>query len=269
MENQFNNLINGQVDPNVEYYVNPLVKTKGFTQLMMYAATGSYTAIKYHFDTLRSINESGLIKHVINQKNDRGWTALMIACRNSSTCSNIETVKILLENGAYTDLQNNFNSTALSITCANLSGDSNMETLKLLLEYKANTDLVDINKRTALMLTCIHSSHDDNIQSAQLLLENGAIVDTQDCYDNTALMHAADSSKNDSKLEVIKLLLKHGANVNNLNDFKRTAFAKAYDFSSVEQHNKQILRLLLKSKTDIKLVLNDIITTEVIIDLLL
>ena len=269
MKHQFDNLVNGQVDPTAEYYVDPIMKTKGFTQLMMYAATGNHTAIKHHFETLKSVKESQLINHIINQQNDLGWTPLMIACRNSSTYSNIETVKILLENGADVNIQNCWKSTSLSIACTHLNNDSNMETVRLLLEYKANPNLVDDLGRTPLMFVCRCSSDNHDIQTIQLLLENGANVDTQDYYDSTTLMYAAYGSKNDSNLEIIQLLLKYGANVNIMNMYKRTAFTKAYDFSSIEQHNKQILKLLLKSKTDIKLVLDDTITVEVIISLLL
>jgi len=43
----------------------------------------------------------------VNLKNNDGWTALMLASRNSNTESNIETVKLLLENGADPFILNN------------------------------------------------------------------------------------------------------------------------------------------------------------------
>ena len=233
METQFKNLVNNQVDPNIAYYSSPLTKSKGFTQIMMYAATGDHKSIKHHLDSLRSINEFQLIKLVVNQKNELEWTPLMIACRNSATYSNIETVKILLENGADIDSQNNSKFTALIFACGHVDGDSNIETVELLLENKANVNLVDVYGDTALMFIC------------------GMIT-----------LH-------DNHLDIIQLLIKYGANVNIVNNDGKNAFMKAYDSSSIEQHNKQTLKLLLKSKTDLKTILSKSITVQHIIDILL
>ena len=91
--------------------------------------------------------------------------ALMFACRYVNTHSNIETVKLLLENGADPNLKDVGIWTALMMACKYVNTDSNPEIIKLLL----NQNNIDVNITTndtesnALMLLCQHNSNQHEI----------------------------------------------------------------------------------------------------------
>ena len=63
----------------------------------------------------------------------------------------------LLENGADTEIKNNFNqNTALLNACER----RNIEGVKVLLEYNANINVQDEFKKTPLILACDANSYD-------------------------------------------------------------------------------------------------------------
>ena len=130
--NDMNNEISDP-DPNIEYPCSQYTNSKGFTKLMkLVMMTGKNPDI--------IIDIKNMIKHnknMIDIKNEKGWTALMIAARNSNTVSNIETVKILIDAGADLNLKNNRQSTALMLA-NDYIGDSSEETIKLLIETGAD-----------------------------------------------------------------------------------------------------------------------------------
>jgi len=101
---------------------------------------------------------------------------LILASRYSNTGSNIETVKLLLENGADVNLKNNDGWTALMSASRYSNTESNIETVKLLLENGADVNLKDKDNDgwTALMLASRYSNTESNIETVKLLLENGA-----------------------------------------------------------------------------------------------
>ena len=75
---------------DIEYICSPRVMATNFTPLMIDVISGK-------------INSENLVN--INAKNSKGWTALIIACRNSNTFASNEIVEILLKNGADLNLQ--------------------------------------------------------------------------------------------------------------------------------------------------------------------
>jgi ankyrin repeat protein len=66
----------------------------------------------------------------------------MMASRNSNTDSSNETVKVLLEHDANTDLVDTDGLTALMMASRNSNTDSSSETVKVLLEHGADCNLV-------------------------------------------------------------------------------------------------------------------------------
>ena len=81
----------------------------------------------------------------INLKSKNGYTALMLASKYSNTESNIETVKLLLDNGADINLKNCNGNSALMLASKYLNTDSNIETIKLLLDNGADIDVKNNN----------------------------------------------------------------------------------------------------------------------------
>ena len=49
-----------------------------------------HTAIKNHFTSLRKLGEPHLIKYIIDQQNNNGFTPLMLACMNVFEHYNLE-----------------------------------------------------------------------------------------------------------------------------------------------------------------------------------
>ena len=81
--------------PNLYKLYNCSTDTKstGFTHLMKLVLQGKHVAKEESllYDLITSnVND-------INEQNDAGWTALMIACRNSNTYSSIEIVSLFLD----------------------------------------------------------------------------------------------------------------------------------------------------------------------------
>ncbi len=73
----------------------------------------------------------------INLTNHRGWTALMLACRNSCTYSSVATVDILLRYGADINIQDRYGWTALMKACCYSDTEANTTVVKKLLDRGA------------------------------------------------------------------------------------------------------------------------------------
>uniref|UniRef100_A0A6G6ADR8 Ankyrin repeat-containing protein n=1 Tax=Borely moumouvirus TaxID=2712067 RepID=A0A6G6ADR8_9VIRU len=147
----------------------------------------------------------------INQKNEKGWTALMIACRNSNIWSSIETVKLLLKFGADVNLQNNDGWTALMLASRNSNKSSNIGTVKLLLEANSNINLQNNDGLTALML----SSGNLNkicIKTIKLLLNYNSDPNIKCINGFTVFKYVSKQVNLTNIFETLLLLLDHGAN---------------------------------------------------------
>ena len=86
------------------------------------------------------------------------------ACRNGD----IDTVKKLLDGGAYINLKNRYRITPLHESC--WYGHTNCA--KLLIKHGADLDLKDIFGNTALDSSC----QNNNLECSKLLVENGCII---------------------------------------------------------------------------------------------
>ena len=76
---------------SIEFPCSSLTTSTGFTPLMyLVINTKEYPELNDLIVNFRS---------TINQQNIKGWSALMLAARNSNTVSSIETIKILIELG--------------------------------------------------------------------------------------------------------------------------------------------------------------------------
>ena len=99
----------------------------------------------------------------VNTTNRYGVTPLMVAC----LCNWPEVVKVLLEEGADTELRESFfGCTALMFACMSGGWDS----VELLLDHDADVNAMDTLQRTAL--TVAHSV--ENAEAVKLLLQKGA-----------------------------------------------------------------------------------------------
>jgi hypothetical protein len=157
-----------------------------------------------NIETVKLLLENGAD---VNAKDVIGWTPLMMSSRYSNTDSNIQTVKLLLENGADVNAKYDKGWTPLMLASRYSTTDSNIQTVKLLLENGANVNLKNNAGWTPLIL----ASKNSNTETVKLLLENGANINLKNNNGNTALM----LTKN---LETLKLLLEYNADPFILND---------------------------------------------------
>src|SRR5437868_11357472 len=96
-------------DSTIKYQCSPDSSSKGFTKLMKWVLL-----TKSNPDLL--INIKYLIESdpdILNKQNDKGWTALMLACISDST--SIQTVELLLSLKPSLNLINKYGGTALSM----------------------------------------------------------------------------------------------------------------------------------------------------------
>lgn len=134
----------------------------------------------------------------LDAQNDKGWTALMIACRYEKATI----ADILIEKGAHLNFQDKKGSTALMFACRQDMAD----TARLLIENRADLDHQDKTGSTALMF----ASRFNQPATAQLLIEKGAKRDLCNNDGWTALMFACRFSQP----ETAQLLIQKGAKLN-------------------------------------------------------
>jgi len=119
-------------DPNIEYFCSNDAKSKGFTLLM------KWVLLTKKCPHLNEKIKNYIKSHPkeINKKNEKGWTALMLASLNSRNKSNEETVKILIDAQCNLNLQNNNGWTALMMASRCSGSESTEGTVKMLIDAK-------------------------------------------------------------------------------------------------------------------------------------
>lgn len=238
-----NDLIELEEYKKIEYDLSKYTKSKNLNSLQLLILYSNQEPVKNFIK-----NNIHIFKNNINYRNDENWSALMMACANSNTYSNNEIVKLLLENGADPDLENNKLETALIISFNNiLSKDSNIETLQLLLENGANIDIENNYYLHILLCACNYS----NTDLIKILLEKNSDVNKINKYGTTALLCLCRNLNIAHNIEIIEFLLKKGANPNSyihgytpLMTFCRTSM---YD------SNIKMIKLLLEYGADINM----------------
>ena len=281
MDNQFNRLGNQEINPNEEYYMTPFKKSKGFTILMKYSLMKDWTSINKYFNGLLKLKESRLIKLVINQQNEKGWTPLMMTCCGPLTYNNVETVKLLLENGADTNLKNSDGDTALMLISNDKSSEkfeelfrrvgrtceykssiypqsndiNNSSIVTLLLKYHADVNLKNNDGHTALMMviTLHRYRYSENMSVPKLLLHKQSDINLQDNRGFTALMIACIDTDDNTSEYIIKFLLDNKADVNLKNNDGCTALTIASSYSKGD-NNLKIISMLVDSGADVNAV---------------
>ena len=144
----------------------------------------------------------------VNEVNDNSGSILMDSVRfDNSKC-----VKLLIENGAHIDLQDEKGRTALFYAFDNVWGTAN--NVDLLIKNGAEVEVKDIFLETPLM----HASKACNDKAVGLLLRAGANVNAKDSHERTALFHAFKNDYGKSPLPIVKTLIEHQTDINALDD---------------------------------------------------
>ncbi|AEQ32948.1 ankyrin repeat protein [Acanthamoeba polyphaga mimivirus] len=192
----------------VENYAKSKYKYEIFAQMVKNSRTERNTQIlKLLFEHIIDFNYTVLI--------DCNSTPLMSACRYSSTTSDIETVKLLLEKGADPNYFKKNKHLPIILASSYSQSTSNMETIKLLLEHGANVNAHDINGNTALIMAIKNSNTFSNFETIKYLLDNGADPNIVNKSLVSPLHTAIEIFKDNTN--IIELLLEHKADVSALN----------------------------------------------------
>ena len=188
-----------------------------------------------HFEVVKLLVERD--RAIVNEETTldgfQQQTPLMLATQKG----NLQIVKLLLENGASVDKQE---EVLTPLMFASNRGD--LEIVKLLLENGANVDK-ESNGFTALFF----ASQNGHLEIVKLLLENGASVDK-----NRSMTTPLINASRIGHLEIVKVLLEHGASLSDKDNFGMTPLIAAVDEGNIE-----IVEYLLEKGANVHDTLND------------
>ncbi len=221
-----------------EYYCREMVKSAGFTLLMkLVLLTKKKKKAIYLIRKILNKNPN-----TIDKKNDKGWTALMLAVRNSNTCSTENTVKILIDAGADLNLQSNIGATALGHSenhCEN-------NIFKMLINAGVGINLQNNNGMSVLMgVIRSDNSNTCRVEKVKILLDTGVDINLQNKRGNTALMLSSNIKSCDET--IIQLLIDAGADINLQNNDDQTALDLAEKYCDTPSTTRTV-ELLTEAK---------------------
>ena len=165
----------------------------------------------------------------IDHTNERGRTALMLACVSGHE----DIVHSLLSAGANVNIQNNKGWTALMIA----SEHNHISIIHMLLQANANPHLNKLNGSNAVMI----ASGNGNYEVVELLISKGVDYKYQQEHGVTAFMLACGNGHT----QIVELLLKEQVDPNVQKKDGGTAFMLA-----CQNGHTEIVELLLKEQVD-------------------
>ena len=213
MQTQFDNEPIEQIpDPDKEYYCfEPDENSKyccqmayNFNYLMkIVLLTGKYPDLN---DKIKEY------KHMINDTNSEGWTALMLACCHTKTYSTIETVRILIELGANLNAQEKYGWTALMLSSCFSKNYSSINTIHELIKHGANLNIQDENGDTVLNMAYYNINTYCNEEAILELINHGAKFNFPDLITLRKIVDSIHRTDILIRTKVLELLI-HDCNI--------------------------------------------------------
>lgn len=192
---------------------------------------GPITHLMYKVLTQKILTREEIKEHLdtINEQNLEGETALILASKFAATYSSLETMQLLILNGADINISDKYGFTPLMHACMQTSqerGTSTIDAVELLLNAHPKFNVKDKKGNTELILAVTASSTTGSHETVKLLLECGARIDEGNNDGKTALivciMHGT--------YETTRLLLRSGtgSNIKDKSGWSPLMFATNY-----------------------------------------
>lgn len=159
-------------------------------------------------EVIPRIQELAQDPNELNRSCNYGYTALMLACRNTNTVSTEEVVSILIAAGANIDQQSEYGRSALMEAVENAGNESTEETVRMLIAAGANVNLHEYYGLSCLMMAAAGSGLYSSEETVRMLIAAGADINYES-PDGSVLLRAVTSGQ--STDATIMLLLNAGA----------------------------------------------------------
>lgn len=184
------------------------------TPMIIACANGQFEIAKLFIEKCKEANGSIIKKEeIVNAKDLAEDTSLHHAARKG----NIQLVKLLIENGASINEQNNKGKTSLHLACEN--GDSDL--IRFFITSGADIQVRDDHQNTSLMIAC----QSGDLEKVKLLVNNQNVNDKND-EDRTPLMFASKSGN----AELVKILLEKGADIDAKDTYRCSSLSLAIEY---------------------------------------
>ncbi|AKI79857.1 putative ankyrin repeat protein [Acanthamoeba polyphaga mimivirus] len=203
----------------------------------------------------------------INYCNEKGWTALMIACTMCDEWSSLKTIRLLLKKGADINIKNNKGRTVLSLM-VNIVTANKFNIMDLLIDKGADINSHDNKNKTLLIHACkkelddtykhicyvLGKSVDPSIEENDsktvcYLLDKGADPNIEEHYGKTALFYASIMKNQDKAYKISKTLIERGASIHHTNVYSNTVLIHLCMKGCYT--NRKLVELFLDHRIDI------------------
>ncbi|WP_258018655.1 ankyrin repeat domain-containing protein, partial [Brachyspira hampsonii] len=187
-----------------------------------------------YIDTVKVLLTNGAD---VNSSDNDGWTSLMYAANNGD----IELAKILIENKANVNAKSYEEKTALLYAMNSPIESSRNDMIKLLIENKANINVEDSNGLSPLTIAVMNN----DVELTKLLIANKANLSVV-TKDGESLIEYAINNDN---VDLLQILVENGADINYAGISSYTPLMIA-----AKSGAENITRILLTQKVDLNAV---------------
>jgi ankyrin repeat protein len=173
-----------QPDLSATFLCSPVTYATRFTYLMALVMSGrnAVTGKLSRHAELETFLATPEAADACRQTNSKGWTALMLAARNSRTDSTEDVVTLLLSHessGQVARMQDSSGWTALTLAVRSSASESTEETVAILLDHASSGDVARMLRRggvTALSLAACNSRDGSSDATVAMLLAHESSV---------------------------------------------------------------------------------------------